>query len=186
MRKKLGIIFILLGFFVPLHVSAANADFIKYITDEYTDYFDVEYVEYDEYQNIIIARADINNKLSDKEGIESFNEGIAQIIFSDEIEQMDKLTDIMFLGYADDDDGVKRSQAVVYYSWKDIGFIRAIGLLVEKDSYYFSTYYSITDQFSQHLEDFEEAEPPIDENSIEELVNSSIGIREDEALPDVR
>lgn len=183
MRKKLGIILVLLGLIVPLNVRAANADFIKYITDEYTEYFDVAYHED---QNVIVARADINNKISDKEGIESFNEGIASIIFSDEIEQLDKLTDIIFIGYAEDADGVEISQAVVYYSSNDIGFLRAIGLLVEKDSYLFSTYYSITEQFSQYLEDFAEADPLVDDNSIEEVVNSSLGISKDEPLPDVR
>lgn len=186
MRKTLGIILIVFGLIAPLTIRAANTDFIKYITDEYPEYFDVTEVTFDEDRKMIIAQADIDNKISDKEGIESFNEGIAHIIFSDEIEQLDRLTDIIFIGYAEDDNGVEQSQAVVYYSWNDMGLIRAEGLLVEKDAYIFSTYYVINEQFSQYLEDFEEADPLKFYPETEEVVNSSIGISKNDPLPEIK
>lgn len=183
MRIKLGIILILLGLIMPLNVNAANTDLIKYIIDEHTNYFDVEY---NEDYNLIIARTDIDNNLSDKKGIEGFNEGIANIIFSDEIEELDRTTDIMFIAYAEDADGVEQSQAVVYYTYNDIGFLRAIGLLEDKESYRFATTYSITKQFSQYLEDFEEAEALKGDGSIEKVVNSMLGMSKDAPLPDFR
>ena len=183
MPKILGIIVVLIGLLVPATVSAANEDVIEYIRDGYSEYFDVDYSEdYD----IIVARAAIDTSMSDKRGIEGFNEGIASIIFSDEIDLIDGGTGIIFIGFAEDEDGIERSHAVVFYTWNHIGFTKAIVPLVEKEFYLSATTYSITDRFSQHLEEYVEADPIKDKNFIDELVRSSIGMSRDEELPDVR
>ena len=182
MRKTLGMIVLLLVLVLPVSVNAANEDVTEYIRDGYSEYFDVEYNEdYD----IIVARADIDTNMNDKRGIEGFNENIASIIFSDEIDLIDGGTGIMFIGFAEDEDGVEKSHAVVFYTWNHIGYTKAIVPLVEKEFYNSGTYYLITDRFSQHYENYQEADPIRDKNFIEELVMSSIGMEKEDDLPEV-
>lgn len=168
---------------MPLNVNAANADVVKYIDDEYSEYFDIEYnTDYD----VIVARGEINNIISDKTGIESFNAGISYILFSNEMEQLDEGTALMFIGYAEDISDEERSQAVIYYTPEDIRSLRALGMIMDREAYRYASRYSITSQFSHYLESYDVNRPANENDPIDKLVIFSLGMTKDSSLPDVR